>query len=278
MVFAPDEQVVLPIGLDWEGQRFRTFGIDEMTGYDEEALANKAHRNNGAKAMSALLQRCIQSIEGLVEPKKKRFAKIQREYVTALYTPDRDYLFFAIRSLGMEPTFSVAIQCPRCGDDYDYEVDIRELDVLEWEAGEDPILDIKLPKGFEKEGKLYQNVRWRFATGKQQEQLSAMPRSKITTAMLAACIIGVDGLDVRPDSEMVRRLRTRDRLFLTTYVQEHTPGVDLRVDCWCDNCENEWVGEVDPSHFFNVGGQAPSKTTKGGKRTQRKLKRRSRKR
>ena len=58
--FKPSETVTLPIGLDIDGTRYRTVHIDEMTGYDDEALSDKKHRNNGAKAITTLLRRCIQ--------------------------------------------------------------------------------------------------------------------------------------------------------------------------------------------------------------------------
>ena len=275
--FRPSEVVRLPIGLTIDGTMYRTFHIDEMSGYDDEALANKKHRNNGAKSMTALLRRCIQKIDGLMEKKKNRYGLVAEQYVRKMFTPDRDFLFVAIRALGMEPTFDIGIVCPKCADDYDHVVVLNELDVLDWDE-ERPELHITLPKGFEKNGKFFDKVTWRFGTGAQQERIVGLPKSKITTSTIANCVVAVEGLDRRPDSEMCRRLRTRDRMYLLNQVREMTPGVDLRVDCFCESCENEWVGEVDPSRFFNMGEATTVKPTKRGRRGLKRRKKRSRKR
>ncbi len=270
MAFQPSEHVVLPIGLDIEGVRYREVIIDEMTGYDDEALANKKHRNNGAKAMSDLLRRCIQAIPGLVPQKKKRYSKIDRKYVLSMYAADRDFLFLSIRALGMEPSFDLPISCPRCGEEHEHEIVIAEMDVLEMEPGTEAALQVTLPKGFESDGKFLPVVTWKFPNGNQQERIASMPRNKVATATITSCIHEVEGLGRRPDTEMVRRLRTRDRMFLMQCVREYTPGVDLRIECFCSECQHEWVGEVDPSHFFNMGNVQTPKASKNGKLGSRK--------
>ena len=43
-------KVLLPIGLEIDGVRYREVVIDEMTGIDEENLTSRKVRNNDAKA------------------------------------------------------------------------------------------------------------------------------------------------------------------------------------------------------------------------------------
>ena len=42
-----DERVLLPIGVEVDGVRYREVIIDEMTGFDEENLSSKKVKNNG---------------------------------------------------------------------------------------------------------------------------------------------------------------------------------------------------------------------------------------
>ena len=62
-----NNKVILPIGVEVDGVRYLEVTIDEMTGIDEENLSSRKVRNNGAKAITLLLRRCIQSITGVLE-------------------------------------------------------------------------------------------------------------------------------------------------------------------------------------------------------------------
>jgi len=266
---------MLPIGIEDEsGQRFREVIIDEMTGVDEENIASKKLRNNGAKAVTVLLQRCIQAIPGLVEKKKRSTDLIDARIIQNLYTADRDFLFFCIRALSMDDTFESPVSCPKCGEVQENTYNVSDLDVLDLPPEEPASLEIELPKGFEDEdGTFHKKVTWTFPKGKQQEALAAMKQEKVGTSMITMCITSVDGMERRPDSEMVRRLRTRDRMYLMEKVGASTPGVDLRQDFCCESCGHEWEGAIDVQSFFNLAGGGTGTHSNGGMSGQ-KLKRR----
>ncbi len=275
MALVPSERVTLPIGLRWEGKCYREVVIDEMMGIDEENVANKRVRNNGAKAMTVLLQRCIQEIPGLVPAKKRSTELIDKRFVNAMFTSDRDFLFLMIRLLGSEPSFEMEVACPKCGDRQDVVCNLMELDVYDWPDAEDPELNIQCPKGFEdNEGNFHNDVVWRFPTGKDQENLASQPKEKLMTSLIACCIKEVKGLKSKPDSEMIRRLRSRDRMAIMQMVNDNTPGVDLRQQNICGECDHEWEGGIDLSSFFNVGDAGTQKTTESG--TRGRMKRRKR--
>jgi hypothetical protein len=266
MGFQPSEVVTLPIGIeDQSGRRFREVIIDEMTGVDEENIASKKIRNNGAKAVTVLLQRCIQAIPGLVEKKKRSTDLIDIRIIQSLFTADRDFLFFCIRALSMDDTFTTKIACPKCGEVEEHSYNVADLDVLDLPEEDSPTLEVELPRGFEdEEGNMHTKVTWAYPTGKQQEALAGMTAAKMGTAMLSMCIQSVEGLAVRPDSEMVRRLRTRDRMALMAAVHDNTPGVDLRQDYDCAECDHAWEGAIDIQSFFNLaGGETPTHSNGG---------------
>lgn len=275
-MLTPSEVVELPMGLVIDGEIYRTVHIDEMSGYDEEALSDKKHRNNGAKAMTAFLRRGVQEIPGLMPRKKDPYGRAPSRYLQEMRTPDRDFLFICIQLLGGDRDLDFEAKCPvaSCSDTVSVRVDPAELDVLDWPDGEPHHMWIDLPRGIDYDGTRLTRVQWTFPSGAMQERLAALPQKKFTTGLLTTCITEVEGLDIPIDSETVRRMRTRDRMFILNQVKEMTPGVDLRQDVTCPECGHEWVEEVDPSLFFRSVGVETQRTTKSGKRGRRNLKRR----
>jgi len=270
MALLPSNEVTLPIGLDWEGERYRTIRIDEMTGVDEENLSKKEIRNNGAKAVSRLLRRCVQEIVGLTEGKSDPFMLLSADLFRRMYVADRDFLFISIRLLGMDPEIEISLQCPNCSEKNSIEIDLAKMDVLEWEGPEDnptsrPCVEVKLPRGIERDGVVYKDVVWNFPKGSLQERIAGLPRHEVQTATLAACLT-VPDMEGPLDSETVKRMSFRDREHAMTIVSEWTPGVDLRHEAICDRCDWSWLASISPANFIRGGNKAPKRATKSGAR------------
>ena len=124
-----NNKVILPIGVEVDGVRYREVTIDEMTGIDEENLSSRKVRNNGAKAITLLLRRCIQSITGVLEQKRDPLALIDERIVRNMYVADRDFLVLCIRTISGNPEIMMTPECPSCGTECENLVDVRELDV-----------------------------------------------------------------------------------------------------------------------------------------------------
>lgn len=277
MAFKPDEVVFLPVGLRWEDKVYREVHVSEMTGVDEENVSSKKLRNNGAKAMTVLLQRCIQAIPGLVDKKPKGpFDLVDKKYVNAMFAADRDFLFMNIRGLGADTSFSMQAQCPSCDIQLDLDIDMLELEVFDWPDEEETEFKVTLPKGFKDihTQKMCNEVYWRLPTGKDQEYFAGLSREKVMTSMIGSCISRVEGMKTNPDSHMVRRMTTKDRMFLLNEVKDSTPGVDTRLNNTCDECGHEWEGVIDMSAFFSMDSAETQMTTSSGK-SGRKLRRRA---
>jgi hypothetical protein len=260
------DKITLPIGLEIDGIRYREVIIDEMTGIDEENLASRKVRNNGAKAITMLLRRCIQSIEGVLERKSNPLSLIDEKWVRNMYVADRDYLVFCIRALSGNKEIITTSPCPSCEAESTHLVDISELDVYEWEDNAPAMIDIELVRGFfdERTQQYHKNLKWSFPKGDAQERLAVLPENQLGTSLIASGITEVEGLEYVPSSDAVRRLSLRDRNAIAEAIVDNAVGVDTQLSVSCDHCGEEHKIEVNTVGFSNSGQQKTQKDSKGG--------------
>lgn len=267
--------VTLPIGVDIDGERVREVVIDRMTGIDDENMASKANRNNGAKAMTALLQRCIQRIGDITKSSPE--ALLDRKLVAGMLIPDRDFLFLAIKALDDASAIDSVLKCPKCEDELDDRVTVEDLPVYEWPDDEEPVIEFTLIDGFTDGKKTYREVKWRFLSGKQQEQIARLPQDKVMTAMISMGIVEVTNEEGekfdRFSGEAVRRLSTRDRMFALEAIKEDTPGVDLTRKHECGSCGHEWETQVNLMGFFNSAKSQKNGSPSGKKKRKKRVRR-----
>ena len=269
-----NDRVVLPIGLEIDGIRYRNVVIDEMTGIDEENLSSRKVRNNGAKAITLLLRRCIQSIEGVLEQKRDPLALIDEKYVRNMYVADRDFLIMCIRTISGDSELLMNMNCPSCGSEIDKLVNLKELDVYEWDENEPVEITVDLPRGFyNQETQQYNNrVRWAFPKGVAQERLASLPENEMGTNLIAIGLRSVEGRESIPSSDEVRRLSVRDRGALADAIVENMVGVETKIDICCDNCGHEFDSEVNTVGFSNLGQRKTQKRSNVGTNGRRKRK------
>lgn len=271
----PSDQIKLPVGLEIDGIRYRDVVIDERCGVDDENAASRKIKNNGAKAMTVVLRRIIQGIPGLVEQKKDPYSLIEARYVREMFAVDRDSVFIGAMLLGADAEFTQESRCPSCNAINEDVVDPHELDVYEWPEDQPAELNMVLPVGVrDGSGALHREFVWRFPTGLDQEKLAAVPRNTFATTLIATCCKKLGSLDRRPDTEAIRRMKSRDRAFLLNTVRHQMPGIDLRLDCACEACGQEWDGDVDLTRLFSMESAGTKRTTPGGSRSLRKLRKR----
>ena len=239
-----------------------------MNGFDEENLTSKKVRNNGAKGQTLLLRRCIQSIEGLTK-KTNPNDLIKEEYVTKMTSYDRDYLFFCIRVLGGVSNVEFLIECDRCGEEQTEEISFSDLEVYDWPEEEALEIPFELPRGIYEDGQYYKKGKWKFLTGKQQEQISKLSEDKIVNASLRLC---VDMEEIGSPSELqLKSLSTNERNSLLQQVSKEAPGVQTTINVCCDACGHESEKAIDVSRFFKSA--AVTKPTQSGNVTRRRRRR-----
>lgn len=252
------DRVTLPVGLEVGGVRYREVVIDEMSGVDEENLISRKVRNNGAKAITVLLQRCIQEIPGLLERKKNPYTLVDENLIRAMYVADRDYLLLCVRALSDKGEINSDFTCTHCGSEQTTAIHISSLPVYEWDDSPTEI-KVQMPRGFYDvdSGKFYNTFTWGFPTGKVQEKLAEVQETQVGSALIASGIRSVDGLRYLPSLEDVRRLPMRDRQAISEQISAHSVGVETSTTCVCDACGQETKFEVNVAGFFS---SAPRKT------------------
>ena len=233
---------------DENGVVHKTFTIREMTGRDEEAISKSDLRQNGAKLITVLLERCVMSIGTL---SKKEVGEIKwKEIVKSLYVGDQDYIVLKIRELSMGGEIEVTHVCPNCKASMKTILDVSELEVEPFKGYR--LIQFELPKGYrDKKGVVHTTGTMRLPTGYDREILTPMAKKNIaqaSTVMLTRLCKFDNGLSVTED--VMRDLTIRDREYLQKLLQENTFGVNLEVDVTCVDCGEEFKGNLNSINFI----------------------------
>lgn len=268
------KEVTLPVGIDHEGTRHRKVVITEMNGYDEENLTSKRVRNNGSKAQTILLQRCIQEIPGVAARKTRPNDLLSPSLIKKMTSYDRDFLFLEIRTLGLDDEdrkASFQYSCPECGYSSSLQISLEDLPVYEWPEDEPLSLDIEFLRPITIEGKERNKGKWFFLNGKQQEVIAGVPQEKSVSQTIALCLRELDGEEVSLVDEDARRLTSNERNFIFEQVLENSPGIDSRIKNCCEACSHEWDEVIEFSRFFEKAARRKNNASPQPKKRLRKL-------
>lgn len=250
---APDDHVVLPVGLLKNGVNYRDVYVEEMCGIDQHLVSSKKAGNNGATAVSLVLCRCIQEIEGLLDKKQNPEKMFDRGLPRALCVPDRDYLLTRIFMLSGRNEALMAGECPRCRRVWEESVLLSKLPVIPWPEDSPREVEFKLEIGFRESVSgsyvYHKDGALRFPAGKDQEMAGGLDTpAAVLDAMVASCVVRVGTL-TSVDQEMAKRLKTRDRDILMEVIQRGFPGIRQWKDVTCQ-CGCEYTITLDLSSFF----------------------------
>ena len=243
------DEFEMPAGyLDSDGVLHKTFTIREMTGRDEEAISKSDLRQNGAKLITVLLERCVMSIGTLV---KKEVGEIKwKEIIKSLYVGDQDYIVLKIRELSMGGEIEVTHICPNCKASMKTILDVSELEVEPFKG--ERLIQFELPKGYrDKKGNVHTTGTMKLPTGYDREVLTPIAKKNVaqaSTLMLTRLCKFDDGISVTED--VMRDLTIRDREYLQKLLQENLFGVNLEVDVTCVDCGEEFKGNLNSINFI----------------------------
>lgn len=249
--FSPSDSIELPIGVMKDGANYRRFILDEMGGVDDHLVAKKSE-NNGAKAMSLVICRSVQEVEGLLARKQNPDVMFDRELARSMTQPDRDFLVTRIFMLsGRNDTYMTG-ECPRCGRVTEKPVRLSDLEVVRWSDDKPRELPFELVRGVEtrEKGKsiFYKKGILRFPTGKEQELTGKMDNpAEIFDSLFTACarFEGLDSLD----TSMVMRMKRIDRDLITDLLKYELPGIRQWEDFDC-SCGCNFEIHLDLASFF----------------------------
>lgn len=257
--FEGSDRVLLPVGLDIDGTRYREVYIDELCGIDDFNMADKKLGNNSAKASTVVLARCIQEITGLIPRKKNSESKLEIDVLRRMTSIDRDYLLARIYYLSGREMSSIVGICPRCNSVWEEVISLQDLPVYAWPEDKPLHVSFELPAGMKdpKTGEIQKKGSFRFPTGRDQELMASIENSsQAVDSLFSACIFGLGTLE-KVDSESVKRLKHRDRLALLEVIQHEFPGLRQWKEVTC-GCGRDFEIRLDLTSFF--GSQSRKKT------------------
>ena len=234
--------------IDEEGNHHTTFVLREMTGRDEEAISKSDVRQNGAKLIAILLERCVVSIGSIT--KKGTDNEKWKNIIKSLYVGDQDYMLIKLRELSMGGEIEVTHTCPYCKESLKTILDVSELDTVPFKG--QTLVPFSLPKGYrDKKGVIHKDGTLRLPTGQDREILTPIAKkntAQASTLMLTRLCKFEDGLYVTED--IMRDLTVRDREYLQKVLQENLFGVNLEIDVTCTSCGEYFKGNLNSTNFI----------------------------
>jgi len=223
-----------------------TIEIRHMTAKDEDILTSETLLRKGL-AIERLL-------ENVVIDKKIK--------MDDLLIGDKNAVVVATRITGYGPHYETRVRCPACGVSSDYDFDLREGKITEFENNI-KALDIKqteqntfivtLPA-------MKVDVEFRPLLGKDERDLTASMEKKkkyklpetMMTDQFRAFICSVNGeQSFGAIDSLVENMPAMDARYLLDAYKKSSPNIDLTQEFSCSSCSHEGLMEVPfTANFF----------------------------
>ena len=233
--------------VDKDGVLHTTFSYREMNGKDEEAINKADVRQNGAKMMNVLVERCVVAIGTLTKKEcGARWGTIIREMLGG----DLDYMAFKIRELSKGKEVEFTHKCPNCGSKLTTAVCTDEFNIKPF-MGQSAI-DFSLARGYrDGKGDIHKDGVIRLPNGFDREIVTPLFKKNVSTAttmLLTRLMSFNDGALVTQN--LVNEMALRDRDILEKIIRENTFGIDTTLEIICSSCGQDISGEVGQSNFL----------------------------
>jgi hypothetical protein len=165
--------------------------------------------------------------------------------VSTLLSGDRNALMIAIRASGYGSDYTPTMACPSCEFKNELNVDLNQLGIKPLQLQPNHpganAFDFKLPVS-------KKTVTFKFLSGKEEEEIlsdtetrkkKGFLNSNLVTGRLLRSIVAIDGNENKSlVSRFVQYMPARDSLVLREYINKHEPGVDMKIDFKCSNCDH----------------------------------------
>ena len=232
--------------VDSEGTLHTTFTYREMNGKDEEAISKADVRQNGAKMVNVLVERCVVAIGTLTKKEcGARWGTIIREMLGG----DLDYMAFKIRELSKGKEVEFQHKCPNCGSKLTTIVNTDEFEINPYMG--QPVIDFSLIRGYKDKMGTHTEGVLRLPNGFDREIVTPLFRKNVSTGMtmlITRLISFNDGALVTQNN--VNEMTLRDREILEKIIKENTFGINTSFELICSSCGQDMSGEVGESNFL----------------------------
>ena len=242
-------RLLLPGGvLDSRGQCFQTVMVRQLTGRDEELLADRRYSNT-AQQVTDFLAQVLVEVPGLDKP-------VTRELVAEMLIGDRDYLLLRLRQICLGDQVEQVMKCavPACGKKADVEFLISELPVRRAQAVQ-PFYEFDLSEPLQKDDPRTAHVVLRLPAGRDLEAIldckdvnPALANTKLFARIVKR--LGREGLS----EAAARELPMRTRLEISAFLARITPGPELKIEIQCPHCGSDMSYPFDLGSFFLPNG------------------------
>lgn len=232
----PDTLVRLPGGyLSDTGEILYEAEVRELNGHDEEALAKSP---NMGRALLTILER------GLVRIGSEKASK---QILDDLLMGDRESILLGIRCATFGNTVDISRQCPFCGQDGTYRIDLlKEVPVVRLERPEDRVFTVTCRAG---------EVEVILPTGATHKDLLSNPDrsiAELNSKIMADCVRSVNGVPSR-GLHTVKGLGMQSREVITQAISDRNPGPRLeKVTDRCGTCDREMPLALSMSALFRL--------------------------
>ncbi|MDH6463710.1 hypothetical protein AB0F73_10085 [Micromonospora purpureochromogenes] len=253
---AREYEVRLPVGhLDPDGRLHRAAKLRKMTGHEEALLADRKLRANGGKLVTELLNGCVRGLGEITQ--------VNRQLISALTSPDRNFLLLELRKLTFGTELEASYTCPSCRETTVVVEDLDTFPVRLSDGTGIPEIVVELEDGYDDRAKdaWYDVLRFRLPIGSDEERVSLIAKdnaAKGTNALLARCLISVSGDgEEMPDNrrealgtKILSDLTMGDRGRIERAFREEMPGLDLSREFDCGTCGRPMRTSLDLTSFF----------------------------
>ena len=201
-----------------------------MTTREEDILMSQAYIKRGT-VIDELIKSCL--IDKSID-------------VRSLIAGDRNALMLAIRATGYGELYKPSFSCPNCGEMNHLEINLSGLPIknlsIEPVTQDANLFEFKFPT-------TDAVVHFKFLTGEDEFDIQAEIKANkkrggenthlITTRLLHS-IVSINGNASRHDiAEAIQYFPASDSQALRAYIDKHEPGVDMKTDFECSNCNHE---------------------------------------
>jgi len=228
----------LPCGyIDADGNLHREVKVHEITGYEEDMLANP--KIPGNKKINDLIASCVERVGTITD--KGQLSKVVKD----LTVGDRLFCIFAIRRVTVGDAYTFKTACKTCAASTSYTIDLSDLKIQSMDDPYKRTHAAVLPSSKKK-------VTFTPMTGHGEEQLDQLNKKK-TDSLSLAILMRVQEIDgKRPNLDTVKKLGSLDRSFLRKSFEQVEGGVETEVDLDCPECGASFKQELDvgQSSFF----------------------------
>tara|TARA_Y100000310_G_scaffold345390_1_gene464397 strand:- start:4013 stop:4870 length:858 start_codon:yes stop_codon:yes gene_type:complete len=221
----PSRGLVYPV--DSVLHALETLDIRSMTAREEDILTSRSLIKKGT-VITELIKSCLinKSID-----------------VNEMIAGDRNAIMTALRITGYGSEYKVEVDCPACSERSKQNFNLAELPIKRLEI--DPVAEGANLFEFELPA-TKKNVRFKFLTGKDEEEITiTMERKKKTglqgenliTTRLKHSLVAVGTVnDVSKVSAFIRHMPAKDSLALRQFMDKHEPGIDMKSWMDCPHC------------------------------------------